>query len=162
AMGIAGAGNSGTALATFFGPRLAEWWGWHAVFGLAVIPVICTLVLFAVFAKDSPSQPAPKPLTDYAAILGVRDTWWFCLFYSVRFGGLFGLAIFLTFFSHDQCGLTRVQAGSFAPLCVIPGSFLRPLGGYLAARFGGIRILTSLYLGVGLTMIGLTTLPPLE
>src|SRR5437016_3051010 len=32
-MGIAGAGNSGTALATFFGPRLAEWCGWHAVLG---------------------------------------------------------------------------------------------------------------------------------
>jgi MFS transporter, NNP family, nitrate/nitrite transporter len=29
AMGIAGAGNSGTALATFFGPRLAELWSWH-------------------------------------------------------------------------------------------------------------------------------------
>src|SRR4051794_28166662 len=33
AMGIAGAGNSGTALATFFGPRLAEipGVGWHGV-----------------------------------------------------------------------------------------------------------------------------------
>src|SRR6266511_3941758 len=35
AMGIAGAGNSGTALATFFGPILAEQLGWHAVFALA-------------------------------------------------------------------------------------------------------------------------------
>jgi NNP family nitrate/nitrite transporter-like MFS transporter len=32
AMGIAGAGNSGAALATLFGPRLAQVWGWHAVF----------------------------------------------------------------------------------------------------------------------------------
>src|SRR5690554_1506271 len=39
AMGIAGAGNSGTALATFFGPKLAEVYGWHAVFGLALIPL---------------------------------------------------------------------------------------------------------------------------
>src|SRR5438128_10122059 len=38
AMGIAGAGNSGTALATFFAPRLAEVYGWHAIFGLALIP----------------------------------------------------------------------------------------------------------------------------
>src|SRR6266852_5866301 len=51
AMGIAGAGNSGTALATFFGPRLAEWWGWHAVFGLALIPLLVTLVIFMLFAK---------------------------------------------------------------------------------------------------------------
>ncbi|KJE26913.1 major Facilitator Superfamily protein [Geobacillus kaustophilus] len=35
AMGIAGAGNSGTVLATLFGPRLAEAYGWNAVFGAA-------------------------------------------------------------------------------------------------------------------------------
>src|SRR5260370_15103027 len=38
AMGIAGAGNSGTALATFFGPRLAEWLGWAPVFAPAPLP----------------------------------------------------------------------------------------------------------------------------
>ena len=162
AMGIAGAGNSGTALATFFGPRLAESLGWHAVFGLALIPIVGTLLLFAIFAKDSPSQPAPKPLIDYTAVLGMRDTWWFCLFYSVTFGGFVGLASFLNIFFHDQYALTRVQAGSFATLCVIAGSFLRPLGGYLADRFGGIRMLTTLYLGVGVTMLGLTMLPPLQ
>jgi NNP family nitrate/nitrite transporter-like MFS transporter len=161
AMGIAGAGNSGTALATFFGPRLAQAWGWHAVFGLALIPVLITLVLFAMLAKDSPNQPAPKGLADYAAVLGLRDTWWFCLFYSVTFGGFVGLASFLNIFFHDQYGLTAVQAGNFATLCVISGSFLRPVGGYLADRFGGIRMLTLLYLGVGGAMLGLTALPPL-
>src|SRR2546425_9229663 len=60
AMGIAGAGNSGTALATFFAPRLAEHLGWHAVFGLAGIAILATLVVFVLLAKDSPSQPAPK------------------------------------------------------------------------------------------------------
>src|SRR6266487_3874808 len=39
AMGIAGAGNSGTALATLFGPILAKELGWHAVFALALLPV---------------------------------------------------------------------------------------------------------------------------
>ncbi|HLJ95263.1 MAG TPA: MFS transporter [Gemmataceae bacterium] len=162
AMGIAGAGNSGTALATFFGPRLAEWWGWHTVFGLALIPLLLTLVVFFLFAKDSPSQPAPKALMDYAAVLGLRDTWWFCLFYSVTFGGFVGLASFLNIFFHDQYELSRVEAGSFATLCVIAGSFLRPLGGYLSDRFGGIRMLTALYVGVGLAMLGLATLPPLR
>ena len=61
AMGIAGAGNSGTALATFFGPRLALVWGWHAVFGLALIPLLATLAFFLIFAKDSPEQPALGP-----------------------------------------------------------------------------------------------------
>src|ERR1700682_1547135 len=46
AMGIAGAGNSGTALATFFGPRLAQEFGWHAVFGFALIPLALTFLAF--------------------------------------------------------------------------------------------------------------------
>ena len=56
---------------------------------------------------------------------------WFCMFYSVTFGGFVGLAVFLNSFFFVQYGLDRVQAGYFATLCVISGSFLRPVGGYL-------------------------------
>lgn len=161
AMGLAGMGNSGTALATFFGPRLAVWLGWHSVFALALLPVMATLVVFVVFAKDSPNQPAPKPLRAYGGVLGQGDTWWFCLFYSVTFGGFVGLASFLNSFFKIQYSLDAVAAGNFATLCVVAGSFLRPVGGYLADRYGGIRILTFLYLGVGLLMAGMAGLPPL-
>jgi NNP family nitrate/nitrite transporter-like MFS transporter len=161
AMGIAGAGNSGTALATFFGPRLAEAVGWHAVFGLALVPLLLTLAVFALVAKDSPNQPAPRPLADYARVLRQRDTWWFCLFYSVTFGGFVGLASFLGIFFHTQYGLSRVTAGTFATLCVIAGSCLRPVGGHLADRLGGIRLLTLLYAGVGLLMLDQATVPGL-
>jgi NNP family nitrate/nitrite transporter-like MFS transporter len=161
AMGIAGAGNSGTALASLFAPALAEWLGWHAVFGLALIPITLTLALFALFAKDSPNQPPPKPLAAYGTVLRHADTWWFCLFYSVTFGGFVGLASFLSIFFHDQYGLSRVSAGYFTTLCVIAGSFLRPVGGYLSDRFGGLRMLTALYVGVALLMLGVAALPPL-
>jgi len=161
AMGIAGAGNSGTALATFFGPRLALVLGWHAVFGLALIPLLATLAFYFVFAKDSPNQPAPRPLTAYADVLKLGDTWWFCLLYSITFGGFVGLASFLNVFFLSQYGLSRVEAGNFATLCVIAGSALRPLGGYLADRFGGVRMLGGLYVVAGAMMLGLSTLPPL-
>src|SRR5690349_15934887 len=39
AMGIAGAGNSGTVIATLAAPRIAEHTGWHAVMGMALVPV---------------------------------------------------------------------------------------------------------------------------
>src|SRR5205823_31235 len=78
AMGIAGAGNSGTALATLFAPMLAAWLGWHQVFGLAIVPVLLTLALFVCVAQDSPTRPTPRRLADYAAVLGHADTWWFC------------------------------------------------------------------------------------
>jgi MFS transporter, NNP family, nitrate/nitrite transporter len=162
AMGIAGAGNSGTVLATLFGPMLAAAFGWHQVFALALIPILLTLVLFVLFARDSPSQPPAKRLKDYAAVLAVQDTWWFCLFYSATFGGFVGLAVFLNSFFKVQYGVTAVEAGYFATACVVSGSFLRPVGGYLADRFGGVRILAALYLGVAILMLGVAALPPLE
>jgi NNP family nitrate/nitrite transporter-like MFS transporter len=173
-MGIAGAGNSGTALATLFAPVLAKSLGWHAVFGLALIPVAVMLLLFALFAKDSPDQPPPRPWPAYAQVLAQRDTWWFCGFYAVTFGGFVGLASFLnTFFvtqyADELAGLAgrfgaaepKVVAGYFATACVIAGSFLRPVGGYLADRFGGIRMLGVLYVGAGLTMLAVAALGPL-
>jgi NNP family nitrate/nitrite transporter-like MFS transporter len=160
ALGIAGAGNSGTALATLFGPMLAARLGWHAVFGLALIPVLLTLVVFTLFARDG-DRPAPKTLADYAAVLRQPDTGWFCLFYAVTFGGFVGFAVFLNSFFVVQYQLDRIQAGSFATACVIAGSFLRPLGGYLADLFGGIRLLLGLYVAIGATLLGLAVLPPL-
>jgi NNP family nitrate/nitrite transporter-like MFS transporter len=162
AMGIAGAGNSGTALASFFSPYLAAWLGsWHLVFAVALIPNLLTLAVFFLFASDSPHQPPPKRLADYLAVLRQRDTWWFCFFYSVTFGGFVGFAMFLPTFFHKQYELSKVAAGGFATLCVVAGSFLRPVGGYLADRFGGIRILTALFLTVGTLMVGMTALPTL-
>jgi MFS transporter, NNP family, nitrate/nitrite transporter len=161
AMGIAAAGNSGTALATFFAPRLAHHLGWHAVFGLALIPVSLTLLVFILTAKDSPNQPPVRPLSDYAAVLRKRDTWYFCQFYAVTFGGFVGLAGFLGVFFNMQYDLTPIQAGTLTTLCVIAGSFLRPLGGYVADRIGGISLLLFLYGGVSLLLLDLATTPPL-
>jgi NNP family nitrate/nitrite transporter-like MFS transporter len=161
AMGIAGAGNSGTVLASLFAPRLAEAVGWHGVLGFALIPVILTLVVFLALAKDSPEQPAPRPWGAYLAVLQEADTWWFNVLYSVTFGGFVGLASFLVIFFHDQYGLSKVMAGNFTALCVFAGSMFRPLGGYLADRLGGIRMLKILLCAVGVLMLGVGLLPAL-
>ena len=161
AMGIAGAGNSGTVLAALLAPRLAESVGWHNVLGLALIPVVLTLLLYIFLAKESPQQPSPKPWSTYLEICRERDMMWFCLFYSFTFGGFVGLASFLTIFFHDQYGLSKVMAGNFTALCVFAGSFLRPVGGYLADRFGGTRMLTVLFMSISLGIIAAGTLPPL-
>ncbi|WP_121611043.1 MFS transporter [Mesobacillus foraminis] len=159
ANGIAGAGNSGTLFATLFGPRLAEAYGWHAVMGIAIIPLAIVFVFFLLMAKDAPSQPAPQPLVNYLKVFSHRDTWLFCLLYSVTFGGFVGLTSFLSIFFVDQYGLSKVQAGDFVTLCVAAGSFFRPVGGMLADKIGGIRVLSLLFLGVCLCMIGVSQLP---
>lgn len=161
ALGIAGAGNSGTVLASLFAPRLAEAFGWQAVFGLAMVPIITVLALFALLAKDSPVHTPPKRLRDYAAVLRQSDTLWFCLFYSVTFGGFVGLARYLAIFFHDQYGLGKVTAGDLTAACVFAGSVARPLGGFLADRLGGIRVLSVLFALVGGAILLVSSLPPL-
>lgn len=161
AMGIAGAGNSGTLLATLFGPRLAEQFGWHMTMGIALIPLLITFGLFLLLAKDAPTQPAPQPLTNYFKVFSFRDTWFFCLLYSVTFGGFVGLSSFLSMFFVDQYQLSSVQAGDFVTICVFAGSFFRPVGGYISDRIGGVKVLAILFIGVAACMIGVSQLPPL-
>ncbi len=161
ALGIAGAGNSGTVLASLFAPALAEIVGWRDVFGLALIPVTVTLLVFIFWAKESPAQPKPKKFSDYFLVLKEADTFWFCFFYGVTFGGFVGMASFLGIFFYDQFSLSKVVAGQITALCVFAGSFVRPVGGYLADRFGGVRVLSVLFGSVALLMLGIAFLPPL-
>lgn len=162
AMGIAGAGNSGTLFATLFAPRLAEAYGWRAVFGLALIPLAVVSVIFIVCAKDAPRQAAARRSAgEFFTVLRERDTALFSLFYSITFGGFVGLASFLSIYLCDQYGVSKVRAGDLTSLGVLAGSFLRPVGGFLADRFGGIRLLTLLYAAIALLALALAQTPPL-
>src|SRR5215212_3767189 len=145
ALGIAGAGNSGTVFAALFAPALAAWFGWSNVFGLAVIPLAVTLAVYLAIAKDSAACPPPQRLRDYLGVLRTGDAWWFMFLYSVTFGGFVGLASSLTIYFNDQYGLTPVVAGYFTAACVFAGSMVRPLGGAVADRVGGVRSLSIMY-----------------
>jgi NNP family nitrate/nitrite transporter-like MFS transporter len=153
ALGIAGAGNSGTALAALFAPILAKTFGWQNVIGLAALPLAVAFVVYMLLAKDAPEQPAPKKLTEYLDVLKVPDAWWLMLLYAVTFGGFVGLASSLTIYFNSEYGLSPVTAGFFTAACVFAGSFIRPVGGALADRFGGVRTLSFVF---ALAALGLT------
>jgi MFS transporter, NNP family, nitrate/nitrite transporter len=76
------------------------------------------------------------------AVLLIAETGWFCVFYAITFGGFVGLVSFPGIFFPDQYARTNVQAGTYVTLCALAGSMIRPPGGYLSDRFGGIRVLT--------------------
>jgi MFS transporter, NNP family, nitrate/nitrite transporter len=146
ALGIAGAGNSGTALAALFAPALAIAYGWTNVVGLAVVPLLIAFVVYLIFARDSPDCPPAKSLVEYLKVLKEGDAWWFMFFYSVTFGGFVGLASSLTIYFNDQYGLSPVIAGYFTAACVFAGSLVRPIGGWVADRVGGVKSLSTMYL----------------
>jgi MFS transporter, NNP family, nitrate/nitrite transporter len=160
ALGIAGAGNSGTAIAALLAPALAIAFGWRNVLGLAVLPLLLALVVYILLAKDSPEQPAPRPVRAHFAPLASSDTWWFMFFYAVSFGGFSGLASSLTIYFNDEFAVAPVMAGYLTAACVFAGSLVRPMGGALADRIGGIRSLSLMYgiAAMGLVIIS-TNLP---
>ncbi|NMG28692.1 nitrate/nitrite transporter [Aromatoleum evansii] len=157
ALGIAGAGNSGTALAALFAPGLAMAYGWTNVFGLALIPLVLVFAFYLVVAKDAPECPPAKPLTEYFKVLKDKDAWWFMFFYSVTFGGFVGLASSLTIYFNTQYGLDAKMAGYFTAACVFAGSLVRPIGGRVADRVGGIKSLSVMYVfaALFLAIVGL-------
>lgn len=161
AMGIAGAGNSGTVMATLFAPRIAESLGWHAVFGLALIPLVVAFIVFVIFAKDSPTTAKPQKLSEYLGIVKVKETWIFSFFYSLSFGGFVGLTSYLSIFFVDQYGISKVLAGDFVTLTVFAGSFVRPIGGYIADRLGGMNLLLKLFGLAAIVLVLVGFLPSL-
>lgn len=154
AMGLAGMGNSGTVLAALFAPGLAVMFGWNAVLGLACIPLTIVFFIYLVMAKDAPNAPAPKKLAHYFEPLKTADAWWLMGFYAVTFGGFVGLAASLPIYFTDQFHLTPVMAGYCTAACVFAGSLVRPMGGALADRIGGVKALMMVFVVAALALAG--------
>jgi NNP family nitrate/nitrite transporter-like MFS transporter len=149
-MGVAAAGNSGTVVANLLAPPLANIYGWHSVFALAMLPTAAGLLIFLFLAKENPHlQSQPKQEKSFE-ILKMADLWRFCLFYSITFGGFVGLSSFLPIYFRDQFHVSPLHAGQLTALMAMLGSSVRPIGGYLADKVGGgVRVLVFLLLGVG-------------
>ena len=159
-LGIAGAGNIGVVIDFLFAPKIAEIWGWEAVFLVGAVMAIVVFVAYMFIAKNAPEsvyKARPKKLSDYGKLLKDRDTWWFSLFYAISFGGFVGFAGYMKVYlmntysvDMEAFGLdvfdepnVKVIAGYFGALTIFAGAILRPFGGALADKIGGIK---SLYI----------------
>jgi NNP family nitrate/nitrite transporter-like MFS transporter len=158
-MGIAGAGNMGVVLDSMIVPILAEKFGWQAVFGFLAIPLVIVLVIYAVLAKDAPDKRTPVSFANYAEVLKDPDSWWFMFFYSITFGGFVGLGNALPLYFTNWYHVSGVAAGLMAAIAVFAGSMFRPLGGYLADRMGGIRVLQVLFVVVSMAYLAISFMP---
>ncbi len=161
-LGIAGAGNIGVVIDFLFAPKIAEIWGWESVFGVGAAMAIVVFVAYLFLAKNAPEdvyKANPKKLKDYGKLLKDKDTWWFCLFYAVSFGGFVGFAgymkvylmntyqVDMSAFGIDVLDESNVKviAGYFGALCIFAGAVLRPVGGAIADKIGGVRSLYFFY-----------------
>ncbi|MBI5467633.1 MAG: NarK/NasA family nitrate transporter [Deltaproteobacteria bacterium] len=152
AMGIAGAGNSGTVLAVLLAPPLAMKYGWQNVYGFAAITMLFPFLVMLIFAKEPPDRE-DHTLKDLLKCLVEKDGWVFNVVYIITFGGFIGLANFLPTFFYDQFGVTKVQAGQLTMLATIMGSAVRVVGGYVSDKWGGINSLTLVFVLIIIFML---------
>lgn len=159
-LGIAGAGNIGVVIDYIFAPIIAAKWGWDAVFLVGAVMSSVVFVAYMFIAKDAPEsvyKARPKKLKDYRELLKDKDTWWFSLFYAISFGGFVGFAGYMKVYLMNTYSVdmeafgrevfnepnVKIIAGYFGALTIAAGAILRPFGGALADKVGGIK---SLYI----------------
>jgi NNP family nitrate/nitrite transporter-like MFS transporter len=142
ALGIYGAGNIGQSLAAFGAPALVglvgdEAWGF---WGFAVL-ALAWLVVFALLAQNAPRRSPGVRLGDFLRPLRQRTSWVLSLYYFLTFGGFVAMAVYLPIFLTETFRLSRWDAGLRTAGFVVLATALRPVGGMLADRVGGRRIL---------------------
>jgi NNP family nitrate/nitrite transporter-like MFS transporter len=143
-LGLAATGNVGTVLILFLAPRWAAVMDWHHVCAVMAGIVGVTLVLFALLVPREQPSLAPHRAEwwhNVAELIRRRSAYWLCFLYAITFGGFVGFCSLLPLLLHDLYQLDAVMAGTVAALCGLFGSLIRPVGGYVADRQGGLRIL---------------------
>jgi NNP family nitrate/nitrite transporter-like MFS transporter len=105
----------------------------------------------------------PRRAPGRARLPSYRDTdlRWLCLFYMITFGGYVGLASFLPLFWRDAYGVAPIDAGYITAGLACAGSLARPLGGFIADRIGGARLLAMLLFPIALAYAFASSVPAL-
>lgn len=154
ALGLTAVGGVGTVTTALVAPRLAENLGWQTVFGLTIPLVLLTMGLFWILnKKERTERPTLRPWSHYLQAIRYSDSVWFSFFYAVTFGGFISLTASLVLFFHTQLQMTPSQAGELTALSIVGGALFRPIGGWMADRFGGIRTLQISFSLVAVSMI---------
>src|SRR5436305_3291659 len=161
ALGVYGAGNVGQSLAAFGAPILFIHFGFRNTFWtFAGLLALWTLVFF-IFAKDAPRSTPPKSLAQMVHPLGGEMSWVLSFFYFLTFGGFVAMSIYLPMFLTEIFKLTPQDAGMRTAGFVLLATAMRPIGGWLSDRIGGLTILLWIFPFVTL-MAMLLTLQTME
>ncbi|MBI3651468.1 MAG: NarK/NasA family nitrate transporter [Acidobacteria bacterium] len=141
ALGVYGAGNVGQSMAAFGSPLLAASLGFKWGFWTFAIILLVWLVLFMTLARNAPRQVPAKSIKDMLAPLRESKSWVLSLYYFLTFGGFVAMSIYLPTFLTEMFKLTPQDAGLRTAGFVLLATAMRPVGGMLADKIGGLTIL---------------------
>lgn len=147
ALGIYGAGNIGQSVAVFAAPVLALYFGdWRIVFFIFAAVTFVWGIVFYLTARDASAATARKSLAENLSVLKQSKTAWILsLFYFLTFGGFVALALYMPTFLREIFNLSATDAGARTAGFVVLATLMRPVGGILADKFGGARVLMFVF-----------------
>jgi NNP family nitrate/nitrite transporter-like MFS transporter len=159
ALGIYGMGNIGQSIAVIGAPALVAFTGnWRIPFWVFGTLAAVFGILFLLFARNAPVKTEPKRFHEYFGIFKREPlAWVLSLFYFLTFGGFVALGIYLPTLLKDIFGLTPTDAGARVAGFVIMATIMRPVGGWLADRYGGTYVLSLVLGGITVLALGLTS-----
>lgn len=142
AMGVFGAGNSGSALNMFVAPLIIGAFGWAMLPQVYAALMLGTAVLFWLFSHTDPSHQVSSSvgMRQQMAVLKDPRVWRYCQYYSVVFGGYVALALWITKYYVAEYGFDLTLAAFLAMVFSLPGGVLRALGGWFSDRFGAYTV----------------------
>lgn len=151
ALGVYGMGNIGQSIAVFFAPVLAAQLGsWRTVFFIFAAVALIWGIVFYTFARNEASAVRPKTLAESLAPLKTsKIAWVLSLFYFLTFGGFVALSLYMPTLLREIFNLSPTDAGARTAGFVVLATLLRPLGGNLADKFGGAKVLVVVFVTIG-------------
>lgn len=159
ALGLYGMGNIGQSVAVFGAPVLIlAFSDWRMPFWIFGTVAAVFGLLFLLLARNAPTRPQPKKFGEYFGVFGREPlAWVLSLFYFLTFGGFVALSIYLPTLLKDTFGLRPTDAGARVAGFVILATLMRPVGGWLADRYGGALVLLLVFAMIAVISLGLTS-----
>ena len=142
AMGVYGAGNSGSALNKFAAPALLLICGWTLVPQVYAAVMLGTVILFWFGSASDPRHlvPSNTRFVDQLKMLRGPKVSKYCQHYSIVLGGYVAPALWMVQYDVGEFGLS-IQAVALLAACFsLPGGVLRAVGGILSDKFGAHQI----------------------
>ena len=159
ALGIYGMGNIGQSIAVFGAPVLAGLLGdWRTVFFIFAAVTLIWGIIFYLTARQSPTAVRPKTLAESLTPLKTsKIAWVLALFYFLTFGGFVALALYMPTLLREIFSLSPTDAGARTAGFVVLATLTRPIGGILADKFGGDRVLVVVFLAIAVLAVFLSS-----
>ena len=142
AMGVYGAGNSGSAVNKFAAPALLAIGGWTLVPQVYAAIMLGTVIVFWLGSSSDPKHLVASNVKfgDQLKMLKDPKVLKYCQYYSIVFGGYVALALWMVQYYVGEFGLTIQTAALLAACFSLPGGVLRAVGGVLSDRYGAHHV----------------------